>query len=167
MRGKLSIVAALLAASSGVALAATTDTPGVSGSQILIGGTAPLTGEASSAQAVSKGAEAYFKYVGAKVNGRSISYKVVDDAYDPPRTVQAVRQLVHGFRGLRLRDLAPVAVLLDEIGRIRALLGLSVLPQRPDRPHLQRKVTGGEQRSKYNSFSSCGRSGTARSALAW
>lgn len=94
MRRKLSIVAALLLAGTGAALAATTDTPGVSGSQILIGGTAPLTGEASSAQAVSKGAEAYFKYVGAKVNGRSISYKIVDDAYDPTRTVQAVRQLV-------------------------------------------------------------------------
>jgi branched-chain amino acid transport system substrate-binding protein len=93
MRMKLSIVAALLVACT-VALAATTDTPGVSGSQILVGGTAPLTGEASSAQAVSKGADAYFKYVGAKVNGRSISYKIVDDAYDPSRTVQAVRQLV-------------------------------------------------------------------------
>ena len=94
MRKTLSIVAALLAVGTGAALAATTDTPGISGSQILIGGTAPLTGEASSAQAVSKGAEAYFKYVGAKVNGRSISYKIVDDAYDPSRTVQAVRQLV-------------------------------------------------------------------------
>lgn len=94
MKVKLSIAAALLVAGTGVALAATADTPGVTSTQILIGGTAPLTGEASSAQAVSKGADAYFKYVGAKVNGRSISYKIIDDAYDPTRTVQAVRQLV-------------------------------------------------------------------------
>jgi branched-chain amino acid transport system substrate-binding protein len=93
MRRKLSIAAVLLVAGAGAALAGTSDTPGVSSTQILIGGTAPLTGEAASAQAVSKGAEAYLKYAG-KINGRTVSYKIVDDAYDPPRTVQAVRQLV-------------------------------------------------------------------------
>ena len=92
MRRKLSIAVALLLGCGGVALAAGTDAPGVSSSQILVGGTAPLTGEAASAQAVSAGAAAYLKSV--KVNGRSVSYKIVDDAYDPARTVQAVRQLV-------------------------------------------------------------------------
>ena len=94
MRSTLAIAAGVLAVAAGAALAATADTPGVTATQILVGGTAPLTGEASSAQAVSAGANAYFKYVGAKVNGRSISYKIVDDAYDPSRTVQAIRQLV-------------------------------------------------------------------------
>jgi branched-chain amino acid transport system substrate-binding protein len=93
MRRKLSIVLALLATGTGVALASSNDTPGVSSTQILIGGTAPLTGEAASAQAVSAGANAYLKYVG-KIRGRSVSYKIVDDAYDPARTVQDVRQLV-------------------------------------------------------------------------
>ena len=58
---------------------------------------------------------------------------------------QAVRELVDRLRGLGLRDLAPAAVLLDQIGRARALLGERVLPERPDRPHLQQKITGGEQ----------------------
>ena len=39
---------------------------------------------------------AYFKYVNSRggVNGRTITYKTVDDGYDPTRTVQATRQLV-------------------------------------------------------------------------
>ncbi len=78
------------------ALAGSAADPGVSDTSILIGGTAPLSGEASSAAAVSKGAAAYFAYVNARggVNGRKIDYKVLDDGYDPARTIQDVRQLV-------------------------------------------------------------------------
>jgi len=74
--------------------------PGLSSSTILIGGTAPLSGEASSGGAVARGAEAYFKYVNARggVHGRKIDYKYLDDGYDPGRTVQAVRQLVQQDR---------------------------------------------------------------------
>jgi branched-chain amino acid transport system substrate-binding protein len=88
------IVVALLCAP--VALAGSAADPGVGSSSILIGGTAPLSGEASAAGAVSKGAAAYFAYVNARggVNGRRIDYKVLDDGYDPPRTVEAVRELV-------------------------------------------------------------------------
>lgn len=78
---------------TGTALAGSTADPGVSNDTILIGGTAPISGEASSAAAVARGAEAYFKSVG-RVNGRSITYKYLDDGYDPARTVQDVRQLV-------------------------------------------------------------------------
>ncbi len=83
-----------------VALAGSAADPGVSDSSILIGGTAPLSGEASSAGAVSRGAAAYFAYVNARggVNGRKIEYKVLDDGYDPARTIQAVRQLVQQDR---------------------------------------------------------------------
>jgi branched-chain amino acid transport system substrate-binding protein len=79
-----------------VALAGSAADPGVSNDSILIGGTAPLSGEASSAGAVSRGAAAYFAYVNARggVNGRKIQYKVLDDGYDPSRTIQAVRELV-------------------------------------------------------------------------
>jgi branched-chain amino acid transport system substrate-binding protein len=88
------IVIALVCAP--VALAGSAADPGVSAGSILIGGTAPLSGEASAAGAVSKGAAAYFAYVNARggVNGRKIDYKVLDDGYDPPRTVEAVRELV-------------------------------------------------------------------------
>jgi branched-chain amino acid transport system substrate-binding protein len=45
---------------------------------------------------VARGAQAYFAYVNAHggVFKRKINYKVLDDAYDPSKTVQATRQLV-------------------------------------------------------------------------
>lgn len=70
--------------------------PGVTATSILLGGTAPLTGLASSYASVSRGAEAYFKHVNARggVNGRTIAYKVVDDGYNPALSGPATRQLV-------------------------------------------------------------------------
>lgn len=78
------------------ALALGGSTPGVSSSTITIGSSGPLTGEAAAAAGVLKGADAYFKYVNARggVNGRKIDFKYLDDAYDPSRTVQNVRQLI-------------------------------------------------------------------------
>ncbi|HEY6015341.1 MAG TPA: ABC transporter substrate-binding protein [Gaiellaceae bacterium] len=88
----------LLAAVLSLALAAAAAgaTPGVSATEIVIGGTVPLSGEAAAAANVAKGADAYFKYVNAHggVHGRKITYKYLDDAYDPNQTVQDVRQLV-------------------------------------------------------------------------
>ena len=63
---------------------------------ILLGATAPLSGPAVGVRSVARGASAYFRYVNARggVNGRTIAYKVVDDASDPSRAVQATQQLV-------------------------------------------------------------------------
>ena len=60
------------------------------------GGTTPLSGTASAYASVARGANAYFKYVNSRggVNGRTITYKTLDDAYDPGKTVQATKQLV-------------------------------------------------------------------------
>src|ERR671933_2601591 len=71
-------------------------TPGVTSTQILIGGTTPLSGPASAYSAVAKGADAYFKYVNdhGGIFGRKIKYKYLDDAYDPSRTIADTRQLV-------------------------------------------------------------------------
>jgi ABC-type branched-subunit amino acid transport system substrate-binding protein len=87
-------LAALLVA--GVATASTTATPGVSSSTITLGSSGPLTGEAAAAAGVLRGAEGYFKYVNSRggVNGRKIDFKYLDDAYDPSRAVQNVRQLI-------------------------------------------------------------------------
>jgi hypothetical protein len=62
----------------------------------VIGGTVPLSGIAASYASVGRGAEAYFKSVNARggVNKRKITYKYVDDQYNPAQTVQAARQLV-------------------------------------------------------------------------
>jgi len=77
-----------------VALAAST--PGVTSTTITIGGTVPITGPAALFGSIGQGANAYFKYVNAHggVNGRTIKYLYLDDAYDPAKTVQLTRELV-------------------------------------------------------------------------
>ena len=74
----------------------TTNDPGVTSSEILIGTTQPLSGSASAYASISKGEQAYFGWLNDKggVNGRKINYKVYDDAYDPSKSIQFVRQLV-------------------------------------------------------------------------
>jgi branched-chain amino acid transport system substrate-binding protein len=71
-------------------------TPGVSSTEIKLGGSVPLSGEASVSGNVARGAEYYFKYVNdhGGIFGRKISYKYLDDAYDPGRAVQNTMRLV-------------------------------------------------------------------------
>jgi branched-chain amino acid transport system substrate-binding protein len=71
-------------------------TPGVSSSQIQLGSSVPLSGEASVAGNVARGAEAYFKYVNDKggVFGRKIKFTYLDDGYDPGRAVNNTIRLV-------------------------------------------------------------------------
>ena len=77
-------------------LAKSSADPGVTPTSILLGGTSPLSGSASAYASVGRGADAYFKYVNAKggVLGRTITYKIVDDGYNPAQSVQVTRQLV-------------------------------------------------------------------------
>ena len=76
------------------------DAPGITRSSILLGGTVPLTGVEIPYAGIARGAEAYFKYVNARggVRGRKITYRYLDDAYDPGRTVLATRRLVQQDR---------------------------------------------------------------------
>jgi branched-chain amino acid transport system substrate-binding protein len=107
MHRKLTLTLVALAASLALgvtaAMAGTArggDDPGLTSKTILLGGTAPLTGPASSYAAAAKGAEAYFRYVNARggVNGRTIAYRVLDDAYNPAQTLPLTRQLVEQDR---------------------------------------------------------------------
>src|ERR671936_1815214 len=86
-------VAAVCAASAGARPLAT---PGVSGTEIHLGSSVPLSGEASAAGNVARGADAYFKYVNAHggVFGRKIVFTYLDDGYDPGRAVQNTIRLV-------------------------------------------------------------------------
>jgi branched-chain amino acid transport system substrate-binding protein len=70
--------------------------PGVTSSEVVIGGTTPLSGAASAYQSVARGAAAYFRYVNAHggVNKRKIKYIYKNDAYDPSKTVELTRELV-------------------------------------------------------------------------
>ena len=74
--------------------------PGVSSDEIVIGGTAPISGPESAYAVVAQGAKAYFDYVNANggVFGRDIRYVYLDDAYDPALTIQQTRRLVEQER---------------------------------------------------------------------
>jgi branched-chain amino acid transport system substrate-binding protein len=84
------VIAPLAAAA--VALA----TPGVTPTQITLGGTVPLSGPAAAYASVGRGADAYFRYVNSKggVFGRKIVYKYEDDEFDVATTILLTRQLV-------------------------------------------------------------------------
>jgi branched-chain amino acid transport system substrate-binding protein len=96
MKRALLVVLAALGLSAVPAASSPTGTPGVTRTQILIGGTVPLSGQASAFGAVGPSANAYFKYVNAHggVKGRKIKYVYRDDGYDPARTLDETRRLV-------------------------------------------------------------------------
>ena len=69
---------------------------GVTDTEIIIGSFGPLTGPAALWGNIVKGMDAYFKMVNEEggINGRTIKFIMKDDAYDPSRTVPAVREMV-------------------------------------------------------------------------
>jgi branched-chain amino acid transport system substrate-binding protein len=71
-------------------------TPGVTATEIHLGSSVPLSGEASIAGNVARGADAYFKYVNDKggVLGRKITFTFLDDGYDPGRAVNNTIRLI-------------------------------------------------------------------------
>ena len=124
---------ALFAAAVALALAtgasgATRADPGVTSTSILLGGTAALSGPESAYYApVAKGAQAYFAYVNAHggVNGRKLTYKVDDDAYDPAQTVQMTRQLVQEDRVFAIFN----SIGTEHMLAIRPFLNAAKVPQ--------------------------------------
>lgn len=72
------------------------DATGVTDNEIVIGSWGPLTGPAALWGNIVKGTDAYFKMINEEggINGRQIKFVFKDDAYDPSKTVPAVRELV-------------------------------------------------------------------------
>jgi ABC-type branched-subunit amino acid transport system substrate-binding protein len=71
--------------------------PGVTATTITIGSTQPLTGPAAPGYSeIAPATQAYFDYVNAAggINGRKITLKYLDDAYNPTQTVTLTKQLV-------------------------------------------------------------------------
>jgi branched-chain amino acid transport system substrate-binding protein len=70
--------------------------PGVSDTEIKIGNTMPYSGPASAWGTIGKVEAAYFRMINDRggINGRRINFISVDDAYSPPKTVEAARRLV-------------------------------------------------------------------------
>ncbi|MCP1968514.1 ABC transporter substrate-binding protein [Bradyrhizobium elkanii] len=94
MLAKWKIAIALAVLLSDPAYAA--EEPGVSDTEIKIGGVFPFSGPASSIGLVGKGLIAYIQSLNDRggVNGRKINYIAYDDSYSPPKAVEHVRKLV-------------------------------------------------------------------------
>ena len=97
--------------------------PGVTATQIVIGGTGPLTGPESAYKPVLTGAQAYFSYVNdhGGVYGRKIVYKVEDDQYNPAQTVTQTQKLVESDH---------VFAIFNSIGTEQSIAIASYLNQR-------------------------------------
>jgi branched-chain amino acid transport system substrate-binding protein len=74
------------------------DVPGVTATEIRIGGIFPFSGPASSIGLVGKALLAYVQSINDRggINGRKINYIAYDDAYSPPKAVEHARKLVEG-----------------------------------------------------------------------
>src|SRR6476619_8172197 len=96
MNIKCGFVAACVATSlfSSPVLAA--DEPGVTATEIKIGGIFPFSGPASSIGLVGKGVVAYVQSINDRggINGSKINYIAMDAAYSPPKAVEHARKLV-------------------------------------------------------------------------
>ena len=95
--------------------------PGVTKDSILVGATVPLSGPAAAYGTIAKASDAYFNYVNDNggINGRKITYKYLDDAYNPAQTVPLTKQLVEQdqvfltFGGLGTQDQTSVREYLN------------------------------------------------------
>jgi branched-chain amino acid transport system substrate-binding protein len=106
MKKRFGALAAALAAAAVAcvaALAGAQADPGITTKKIVIGGTFPLSGPASSYAPIPVGMKVYFSYINARrdaatkkrgVNGRQIVWKYYDDGYNPATTAQQTRKLV-------------------------------------------------------------------------
>jgi branched-chain amino acid transport system substrate-binding protein len=102
MVGAVALVAALAFTVPGALGGAEQATPGVTGKQIVVGGTFPLTGPAAAYAPIPTGMKAYFAFINNRkgpdgkkgVFGRKILWKFYDDGYNPANTVQLTRKLV-------------------------------------------------------------------------
>ncbi len=73
------------------------ETPGVTATEIRLGQSMPYSGSASAYAMVGKAMVAYFEKLNKEqggINGRQVRLISLDDAFSPPKTVEATRRLV-------------------------------------------------------------------------
>jgi branched-chain amino acid transport system substrate-binding protein len=117
MKGRILALVAGVATVAAVAVTAASGAvrtdPGVSANSVNIGGTFPLTGVASLYKTIPAAEKAYYDYVNdtkGGVNGRKINFEILDDSYDPSKTVPLAQQLVsqdHVFAAVGSLGTAP------------------------------------------------------------
>jgi branched-chain amino acid transport system substrate-binding protein len=103
---------ALAACGGSTAAPAAQSDVGITSTSILIGNTNALSGPAAAYGTISNAANAYYTYVNSHggVNGRTITFKFLDDVYNPANTVTLTKQLVEQdkvfaiFGGLGTQD---------------------------------------------------------------
>ena len=98
-KAAMAVMAAMTALACGAQQATNTPTAsdvGITSNSILLGATFPLSGPAAAYADIAKSMNAYFQYVNDNggVNGRKITYTVVDDGYNPANTPAKARELV-------------------------------------------------------------------------
>ncbi|TVT17832.1 ABC transporter substrate-binding protein [Amycolatopsis rhizosphaerae] len=96
-RVTVALAAAIALTAGGCAGSGGGSTPGVTDTTVTVGGTLPLTGPAAPGYSEQgPAAKAFFDYVNAAggINGRKITFKYVDDGYNPAQTVTLTKQLV-------------------------------------------------------------------------
>jgi ABC-type branched-subunit amino acid transport system substrate-binding protein len=95
---------ALLAGSTGGALAQKKYDTGATDTEIKLGNIMPYSGPASAYGVIGKTEAAYFKMVNdaGGINGRKIDFISYDDSYSPPKTVEQARKLVESDEVLLL-----------------------------------------------------------------
>jgi branched-chain amino acid transport system substrate-binding protein len=97
---RLAAIAALFvtAAACGGSTSPTVQTDvGITSNSILLGNTIALSGPAAAYGTIGNAELAYFTYLNntsGGINGRKITFKILDDAYNPAQTVPLTKQLV-------------------------------------------------------------------------
>jgi branched-chain amino acid transport system substrate-binding protein len=94
--------------------------PGVTDKEILLCSYQPMTGKESTYFRMGKGADVWYRSVNEAggVNGRKISFKMVDDQYNPSRTTVVVKEFVERDRCFAIANplgSAPTAAVIDYI----------------------------------------------------
>jgi branched-chain amino acid transport system substrate-binding protein len=90
------LMTAVIALTSGTALAQKKYDTGATDTEIKIGNIMPYSGPASAYGVIGKTEDAYFKKISAEggINGRKINFVSYDDGYSPPKAVEQARKLV-------------------------------------------------------------------------
>src|SRR5205823_14069310 len=91
----LAAVIVAVVACGGSSSSGSTDV-GVTSSQILLGNTIAQSGPAAAYGTIANAENAYFTYVNNNggVNGRKVTFTVLDDCYNPAKTVPLTHQLI-------------------------------------------------------------------------
>ncbi|HET9783159.1 MAG TPA: ABC transporter substrate-binding protein [Candidatus Dormibacteraeota bacterium] len=95
LAGAVALFLAVAACGGSPSSAPQTDV-GITSNSILLGNTNALSGPAAAYGTISNAEKAYFDYVNSQggINGRKITFTIVDDGYNPAQTVPLTKQLV-------------------------------------------------------------------------